>query len=137
MAGHSDAVDPLMPSARADERSMGGRLALGLTALALIAVGVSYALVALSPAAGPRAASARPSVLHPWAACARAVRHQLAGLERVDVIGPARTRWERSGAGVDLTGRASGSERRPQAFSCHAIRLGTSWQVERLIFTEG
>ena len=117
---------------------MGWRLVVGLTTLAVVAFGVSFALLALAPGAGPTAsaANARPSVLQPWAACARAVRHQLAGPERVDVAGPARTRWEPSGAGVDLTGRATGSGIRPTAFGCHAIRLGTSWHVERLIFTE-
>ena len=117
---------------------MGWRLVMGLAALAVVAVGVSVALLALSPVAAPSAsASNRPSVLQPWAACARAVRHQLAGIERVDVVaGPARARWEASGAGVDLSGRATGSEMRSRGFSCHAIRLGTSWQVERLIFTE-
>jgi len=115
---------------------MGLRLVVGLSALAVVAVGVSLALIALSPMVGP-AEGKRPSLHQPWAACARAVRHQLAGIEGVDVAGPARARWEASGAGVDLSGRATGSEMRPRGFSCHAIRLGTSWQVERLIFTEG
>jgi hypothetical protein len=121
-----------------DGKSMGWRLVVALTALAVVAVGVSLALMALSPVGGPAAAmSNRRSVLQPWAACASAVRHQLAGIERVDVVaGPARARWEASGAGVDLSGRATGSEMRPRGFSCHAIRLGTNWQVERLIFTE-
>ena len=132
--------DILMPSARADERSpwVGWRLVGGLTALAAVALGVSFALLALAPGAGLPAstANAHASVHQPWVACARAVRHRLAGPEGVDVTGPAGTRWEPSGAAVDLTGRATGSGIRPTAFGCHAIRLGTSWQVERLVFTE-
>ena len=116
---------------------MGLRLVVGLAALALVAAGVTLVLFALSPVAGRSAsASSRPSVLQPWTACARAVRHQLAGVEGVDVRGPARTRWEPSGAGVDLSGQAAGADIRAKAFSCHAIRLGTSWHVERLVFTE-
>jgi hypothetical protein len=48
-------------------------------------------------------------------------------------MGPTLIRWASSEVGVDLSGHATGAGIRPTAFGCHAIRLGTTWQVERLI----
>jgi hypothetical protein len=120
------------------EIAVGWRLVTGLVALAVVALAVSILVIEFVP--GPDYSTPTggvdPSPLRPWAACARAVRQHLADRSEVEVEGPTRTRWESSGAGVDLTGRASGAGMPPIAFGCHAIRLGSDWHVERLIFTD-
>ena len=114
---------------------MGWRLVIALSALALVVVGASLVLLAVAPEPNGSGltANSNPSVLPPWAACARAVRDQLAEPHGVEVRGPTLIRWETSGVGVDLSGHATGAGIRPTAFGCHAIRLGTTWQVERVI----
>lgn len=117
---------------------MGWRLVAALTALAAVACGITVALVALvpDPAMSGAFARPRPRAATPWAACARAVRHQLADASGIEVQGPTRTRWEASGAGVDLSGQTRGGDRKAVAFGCHAVRLGEDWQVERIVFTD-
>ena len=116
----------------------GWRLALSLSALAVVAGAVSLALLALvsDPDEPSLLAEADGLVARPWAACARAVRQELPHTQSLELAGPTMVRWETSGIGVDLAGRAIGGGLRPTAFGCHAIRLGSEWQVERLILAE-
>jgi hypothetical protein len=115
----------------------GWRLTLSLSALAAVAAGASLVVLALAPDVDERAtADVDGSIARPWAACARAVRQELPHARGLELAGPTMARWESSGIGVELTGRASGGGLRPTAFGCHAIRLGTEWQVERLILAE-
>lgn len=116
----------------------GWRLLLSLSALAVVAVAASFILLWLVPDRddSPLTADADGSIARPWAACARAVRQELPHAQGLELAGPTMVRWESTGIGVDLTGRASGGGLRPTAFGCHAIRLGSEWQVERLILAE-
>jgi hypothetical protein len=116
----------------------GWRLALSLSALAVVAVAVSLMLLTLvsGPDERPLIAAADGSIARPWAACARAVRQELPHTQGLELAGPTLVRWESSGVGVDLAGRAIGGGLRATAFGCHAIRLGSEWQVERLILAE-
>jgi hypothetical protein len=111
---------------------------LSLSALAIVAVAASFILLWLVPDRDEPSSSADTdgSIARPWAACARAVRQELPHAPGLELAGPTMVRWESSGIGVDLAGRASGGGLRPTAFGCHAIRLGTEWQVERLILAE-
>ena len=115
----------------------GWRLALSLSALAVVAVAVSLLLLALVSDPDERSliAEADSSIARPWAACTRAVRQELSHTQGLELAGPTMVRWESSG-GVDLAGRAIGGGLRATAFGCHAIRLGSEWQVERLILAE-
>ena len=111
---------------------------LSLSALAVVAVAVTMMLLALvsDPDESSPIAEADGSIARPWAACARAVRQELPQTQSLELAGPTMVRWESSGIGVDLAGRAIGGGLRPTAFGCHAIRLGSEWQVERLILAE-
>jgi len=111
---------------------------LSLSALAVVAVAVTMMLLALvsDPDESSPIAEADGSIARPWAACARAVRQELPQTQSLELAGPTMVRWESSGIGVDLAGRAVGGGLRPTAFGCHAIRLGSEWQVERLILAE-
>ena len=125
------------PVARRPARSpMGWRLVAGLAAVALLASGTCAVLFALVPAPTDSGSALRPAALRPWTVCAQAVRARLAGQRDIRVTGPTLTRWETSGAGVDLTGRVTSSNARATAFGCHAIKVGSDWHVERLVLRE-
>lgn len=127
--GPRDDLPPLHPV-------VGWRLVAALTALAAVACGITLVLVALVPEPGAPGAARLRVRTSPWAACARAVRHQLADPPGVEVHGPTRTRWDATGAGVDMSGRTTGGAVKDAGFGCHAIRLGDDWQVERLVFAD-
>lgn len=116
---------------------MGWRLVTGLAALAAVALVVTFAIVAVAPRPEEpgQLRPVDPALAAPWDACAHAVRQHLP--ERpLDLVGPVQTRWDQSGAGVDLTGRAEGKGIGAMAFGCHARRLDGDWEVDRLVFTE-
>jgi hypothetical protein len=115
---------------------MGWRLVASLAALAAVACGITLALVGLMPEPGAPGVARQRARVSPWAACTRAVRHHLADPPGVEVHGPTRTWWDASGAGVDMSGRATGGEVKEGGFGCHAIRLGDDWHVERLVFSD-